>query len=74
MKGALPTGAGARLVALGADRFLPGRLATLAGVGVAVVFYGVTVIKVGLLTKENIVNLPKGEKIAHILEKVGLLK
>ena len=70
----IATGAVARLVALGADRFLPGRLATLAGVGVAVVFYGVTVIKVGLLTKENIVNLPKGEKIAHILEKVGLLK
>ena len=70
----IATGAVARLATMGAARFLPGRIATLGGVGIAVIFYAVVIVKLGLLTREMVAGMPKGEKIAGILEKVGLFK
>jgi len=47
--------------------FLPGKLAVLAAIGVAVICYAVLVILMRAITKEDLMLLPKGEKIARLL-------
>ena len=48
--------------------FLPGsRLVTIAAIGVGVIVYAVAVILVKGLRRDDVLNLPKGEKIAKIL-------
>ncbi|MBQ8994186.1 MAG: hypothetical protein IJ091_00030 [Oscillospiraceae bacterium] len=70
----IATGAVARLCYEGLDLFLPGRIATLGSLMVAVLFYAVLTVKIGILTRESLSSIPKGEKIAGILERVGLFK
>ena len=48
-------------------------VACLAGVLAAVMFYGIALIALGGITKEDVFMLPKGRKIAKTLEKFGLL-
>ncbi len=53
---------------------LPGsRLVTIAAIGIGVVVYAVAVILVKALKRDDVLNLPKGEKIAGLLEKYKLL-
>ena len=42
-------------------------LATLLAIGAAVVVYGVLVIALRIITREDLKLIPKGEKIARIL-------
>ncbi len=48
-------------------------LACIISIGVAVVVYGITVLLTKTLVKNDILMLPKGEKIAKILEKYKLI-
>ncbi len=48
-------------------------LACLAGIAVAVLVYGISVLLMKTLVKNDILMLPKGEKIAKILEKYKLI-
>lgn len=48
-------------------------LACIISIGVAVVVYGITVLFTKTLVKNDILMLPKGEKIAKILEKYKLI-
>jgi stage V sporulation protein B len=48
-------------------------LACLAGIAVAVLVYGIFVLLMKTLVKNDILMLPKGEKIAKILEKYRLI-
>ncbi len=49
--------------------FVGGKLATVLGIGVAVIIYAVSIILLKVLTKDDVLMLPKGKKIAKILEK-----
>ncbi len=49
--------------------FIGGRIVTLLAIGVAVIIYAISVILLRVLTREDVLMLPKGEKIAKILEK-----
>ncbi len=51
------------------NMFISGRLATVLAIGVAVLIYAVSIILLRVLTKDDVLMLPKGEKIAKILEK-----
>lgn len=48
-------------------------LACLAGIAIAVLVYGISVLLMKTLVKNDILMLPKGEKIAKILEKYKLI-
>jgi stage V sporulation protein B len=48
-------------------------IACLAGIAVAVLVYGVLILLTKTLVKNDILMLPKGEKIAKILEKYRLI-
>ncbi len=48
-------------------------IACIAGVLAAVMFYAIALVAVGGITKEDVIMLPKGRKIAKTLEKFGLL-
>lgn len=48
---------------------ISGRLATVLAICIAVVIYAVCIILLRILTKDDVLMLPKGEKIAKILEK-----
>lgn len=52
---------------------LPGKLAAIAGIGFAVIVYAVVLILIKGIAKEDILMLPKGKKIARLLEKRGLI-
>lgn len=52
---------------------LSNTLACLAGIAVAVLVYGISVLLMKTLVKNDILMLPKGEKIAKILEKYKLI-
>ncbi len=55
------------------EPFLPGRLATIAAVLVAVVVYMAVLLIIRTFSTEEIKFLPKGEKIAKTLEKFHLI-
>ncbi len=61
--------AAAYFVQIAAASFLPDRLATLLAVGVAAVIYIICMLWFKALHKSDILMLPKGQKIAKILEK-----
>ena len=48
-------------------RSLPERWAVLPAIAVAVVVYGVLVLALGAVTRKDVLDLPKGEKIARML-------
>ena len=50
-----------------------GNISTVIAVFAAVVVYAVSLLLTGSLEKSDITMLPKGEKIAKVLEKYGLL-
>lgn len=54
--------------------FLPKAVITIVALLLAVVVYGIALIKFGALTSDEIVALPKGATIYKILQKVHLIK
>lgn len=52
---------------------LPNSISTVISIGIAAVFYGFSLILMKTLAKDDILMLPKGEKIAKILAKRNLL-
>ena len=50
------------------------RLATVLGIGVAVAIYGISILLTKGITKKDFLMIPKGEKIAKVLEKIHLLR
>ncbi len=56
------------------DRILPGsRLVTIASIGLGAVVYALALIAVRGIKKEDVLNMPKGAKIAAIMAKYKLL-
>ena len=51
-----------------------GRIATIIGIGMAVVVYAILVILFKILSKEDIEMLPNGEKIYRILQKLKIYR
>lgn len=47
-------------------------ISTIIGIGIAVVIYAILVIILKILSKEDILSLPKGEKIYKILQKMKI--
>jgi len=68
------TGAVSRLCYIGLEMIHPGRIIIVLSVGVAALFYVLLTIKMNILTRETLSSIPKGEKIAGILERIGVLK
>ena len=50
-------------------RFMPGKVATLCAIAMAVLVYFISLLALKAVTKGDILRLPKGQKIAKILEK-----
>lgn len=57
----------------GFHKFLPYKVTTLLVLCIAVAVYGVSLIKFGALTAQEIQMLPKGNQILHLLRKLHLL-
>lgn len=56
------------------DKIMPGsKLVTIAAIGIGAIVYGIALIAVKGLKKEDVLNLPKGAKIAEIMTKYKLL-
>lgn len=55
------------------SRFFGGTLCTLAGVAVGACFYAAVILLTKTVLRDDVLMLPKGEKIAKILEKHGLI-
>ena len=55
-------------------RIHPGNMATLIAILVAVLVYGLAVIALNILTKEELLMIPYGQKIYKILNKIGIYK
>jgi len=56
------------------DAAIGGRIATLGAIVVAVVVYGAVLILIKGIAREDLELLPKGEKIARIMERAHLIK
>jgi stage V sporulation protein B len=55
-------------------RILPGsRIATMAAIGLGALVYVVALLVVRCLKKEDVLNLPKGKKLAEIMQKHNLI-
>ncbi len=67
-------GIGAKVSYLLFDILFSERLATVGGIGVAVIIYGISVLITKGITKKDFLMIPKGEKIAKVLEKIHLLR
>ena len=67
-------GIGAKLSYYLFDILLSERLSTVCAIGVAVIIYGVTILLTKGITKKDFLMVPKGEKIAKVLEKIHLLR
>ena len=71
---ALIMGAAVVLVYGWLENLMPAsKLVTIAAIGAGVAVYGIAVLLVKGLKKEDVLNLPKGDKIAKILEKYKLI-
>ena len=55
-------------------KFMVMRLATIIALISAVIIYGMAVIVLNILTKEEIYMIPYGQKIYELLEKMGIYK
>ena len=67
-------GAAVVLVYGALDRILPGsRIVTIASIGIGVLAYAVALIVVRGIKKEDVLNMPKGAKIAEVMAKYKLL-
>ncbi len=67
-------GLGAKFSYFVFDILLSERLATVCAIGVAVIIYGVAILLTKGITKNDFLMVPKGEKIAKVLEKLRLLR
>ena len=56
------------------DILLSERLSTVCAIGVAVIIYGISILLTKGITKNDFLMVPKGEKIAKVLEKLRLLR
>ena len=54
--------------------FAPKSVATIISVLIAMAVYGVSLLKLGALTPNEIIALPKGSKLLGILQKVHLVE
>ncbi|MBQ2848695.1 MAG: polysaccharide biosynthesis protein [Clostridia bacterium] len=50
-----------------------GTISAIISIGLAVVVYAISLLLIKGIAREDVINLPKGEKIAKTLEKYGLL-
>lgn len=55
------------------DIFIGGRIATLIALAVAVIVYALSILKLGGLTEDEIIGLPKGATLLHVLKKLHLI-
>ncbi len=67
-------GIGAKFSYFVFDILLSERLSTVCAIGVAVIIYGVAILLTKGITKNDFLMVPKGEKIAKVLEKFRLLR
>ena len=51
-----------------------GKLATVVSIGVGAVVYGISLLAIGAVTTEDIQSFPKGDKLAKLLKRIGLLR
>lgn len=56
-----------------ASKVLPSSISTVLCIGIGVVIYATVILLIRGIAKDDVVMLPKGEKIAKILEKRGLI-
>ena len=56
------------------NNFIPVKVATILTILVAVIVYAIGLLKLGALTPEEIVNLPKGTTLLRIFKKLHLIK
>ena len=54
--------------------FLGNALATLISISIGGIVYGLVLLGIGVITKEELMSMPKGEKIYSILRKFKLMK
>lgn len=67
-------GIGAKFSYFVFDILFSERLATVGAIGIAVVIYGISILLTKGITKKDFLMIPKGEKIAKVLEKIHLLR
>ena len=67
-------GIGAKVSYLLFDILFSERLATVGAIGVAAIIYGISIFMTKEITKKDFLMVPKGEKIAKVLEKIHLLR
>ncbi len=67
-------GIGAKVSYFVFDIFFSSRVSTVLAIGVAVVIYGLSILLTKGITKKDFLMIPKGEKIAKVLEKIRLLR
>ena len=65
---------GAKISYIAAKTVMSERLSTVVAICFAVVVYGITVLLIKCVSKKDFLMIPKGEKIAKILEKIHLLR
>lgn len=53
---------------------IPGKIATIISIGMAVIIYITAVVALKIFTKEEILMIPYGQKIYKVLEKLGIYK
>ncbi len=56
------------------NNFIPDKIATLITIVIAMMVYAVGLLRLGALTPEEIVNLPKGTTLLRIFKKLHLIK
>ena len=66
--------AGAKFAYVFGNIFLSDNLSTVFAIGIAVIIYGVTMLLIKGIKKKDFLMIPKGEKIAKILEKIHLIR
>ncbi|MEG2378442.1 MAG: polysaccharide biosynthesis C-terminal domain-containing protein, partial [Clostridia bacterium] len=71
---ALLCAASAFFACRGLDIFLPGKIATIAGIGVGVVVYLVSLVLIRAISEEDIAMLPHGDKLVNFYRKLPGIK
>ena len=63
-----------RLLMAAADRvYFNNLIASVAAIAVAIVVYFAVLIKIGGLTREDLLQVPKGAKVVGVLQKMRLM-
>ena len=58
----------------GLKNYIPYRYSCIIAMGVAVVTYAITLVLFKAITREELLNMPKGNQIYRIFRKVHLMK